>query len=109
MRWSTWTAIPRPPASSSDVRNDANGNFACDPGEGLCIDIGGQFVSASGGLVGANVAVTADAGAQGQSPTVYGAGRYLVVYTHEFQTPSADVFGTFVPIDLIFRDGFEST
>jgi hypothetical protein len=92
----------------SDFRNDVNGNFACDVGEGLCIDIGGQFVSASGALVGGNFPVTADAGAQAQSPTVYGAGRYLVVWTHEFQTPSADVFGTFVPIDLIFRDGFES-
>jgi hypothetical protein len=92
----------------SDFRNDVNGNFACDVGEGLCIEIGGQFVSASGALVGGNFPVTADAGAQAQSPTVYGAGRYFVVWTHEFQTPSADVFGTFVPIDLIFRDGFES-
>ena len=92
----------------SDFRNDANSNYGCDPGEGLCTDIGGQFVSAAGALVGASFAVTTDAGAQAQSPTVYGAGRYLVVCTHEYETPSADVFGTFVPVDLIFRDGFES-
>jgi large repetitive protein len=92
----------------TDLQNDADGNFACDPGEGLCADVAGQLVSAAGALVGANFAVTADTGNQGQSPTAFGAGRYLVVFTTEFDLENSDVAGTFVASDGIFSNGFEN-
>jgi hypothetical protein len=92
----------------TDLRNDANANFVCDPGEGSCVDVLGQLVSAAGALVGANFPVTEDPGAEGQSPTVFGAGRYLVVFTSGLDTANSDVLGTFVTSDGIFGDGFEN-
>lgn len=92
----------------TDLRNDANNNFGCDPGEGLCADVLGQLVSAAGALVGTNVPITADSGNQGQSPAIFGAGRYLVVFTSGFDTANSDVLGTFVTSDGIFGDGFEN-
>lgn len=91
----------------TDLSNDANGNFGCDIDEGLCADVAGQLVHVSGALVGPNFAITADAGSQGQSPTVFGAGRYLVAWTSGFDTSNSDVHGTFVASDGVFRDGFE--
>lgn len=91
----------------TDLQTDTNGDFACDPGEGLCADVAGQLVSAAGALVGSNFAVTADAGHQVQSPAVFGAGRYLVVFTDAVVPTNSDVFGTFLASDGIFRNGFE--
>mgnify|MGYP000487923451 CR=1 FL=1 len=95
----------------TDLANDANGNFSCDSGEGTCIDLYGQFLSASGSLVGTNFAVLVDPDNQAQSPVAYGGGKYLVAWNERFGTSSADVFGTFIasqPNELIFRNGFES-
>ncbi|MHB8827994.1 MAG: LamG-like jellyroll fold domain-containing protein [Syntrophales bacterium] len=50
--------------SWTDLRNDANGNWACDVGEGTCMDIRGQFVSQSGALVGSEFIVNNDPGNQ---------------------------------------------
>ena len=50
--------------SWTDMRNDANGNWACDDGEGTCLDIRGQFVSKSGARVGSEFIIDNDTGNQ---------------------------------------------
>ena len=75
--------------------------------EGTCIDVYGQFLNLSGSLVGANFAVTLDLDNQGLAPVAFGGGKYLVAWTTRFQTTSDDVFGTFLPAGVIFRNGFE--
>src|SRR5205814_1555470 len=93
----------------TDLANDTNGDFVCDPGEGSCEDVHGQFVSAAGALVGENMLITPDAGIQAKSPTGFGAGKYLVAWTGG--PPGAgtsDVTGTFVPVDHVTHDAFES-
>jgi hypothetical protein len=85
----------------TDLANDANGNFACEPGEGTCGDIYGQLVSPFGSRVGTNFAVEVDAGNQGISPVAYGAGKYLVAWDRDFNVPSADVYGAFVSPDTV--------
>ncbi len=47
-----------------DAKNDANGNAACDAGEGTCWDVYGQYISKNGALVGNKITVSADAGNQ---------------------------------------------
>ena len=80
----------------TDIANDANGDFVCDPGEGTCADVYGQFVSPLGARVGTTFAVAVGAENQSQSPVAYGAGKYLVAWTHRFKAPDADVYGGFV-------------
>jgi hypothetical protein len=91
----------------TDGANDANEDFVCDPGEGTCLDVYGQFLSPAGTLVGTNFPVVADPGHQGQSPVAWGRGKYLVAWNERLGTPNEDVFGIFVLSDPIFIDGFE--
>jgi hypothetical protein len=90
----------------TDFSADANGDLVCDPGEGLCLNIQGRFVSAAGAFVGETMLLTPDAGLQAKSPVGFGAGQYLLGYISA--TSSFDVFGRFVPVDHITWDGFES-
>jgi hypothetical protein len=92
----------------TDLANDANSNFACDPLEGTCLDIHGQYLSPSGTLVGTNFPIVTDAGSQGQSPVAWGAGKYLVAFIDGVATSNSDVYGIFLPSEMIFRDGFEA-
>jgi len=92
----------------TDFRNDLNGNGQCDAGETPCLDVRGRFVSASGALVGSPFPIAAGAGNEGESPVAYGGGRYLVVFNENFRSSDSDLEGTFVPVDLVFRDDFES-
>jgi hypothetical protein len=48
----------------TDMRNDTNGNWVCDTGEGTCWDIYGQYVSKTGALVGPPFVVNNDPGSQ---------------------------------------------
>jgi hypothetical protein len=82
----------------TDLANDTNGNFACESGEGTCVDIYGQLVSPSGSLVGVNFAVTTRPGSQGQSPVAYGGGKYLVAWIDGLGTDNEDVLGIFVSL-----------
>jgi hypothetical protein len=91
----------------TDGANDANEDFVCDPGEGTCLDVYGQFLSPAGTLVGTNFPVVADPLHQGQSPVAWGGGKYLVAWSERLGDPNEDVFGTFVLSDPIFMDGFE--
>lgn len=91
----------------TDLANDADENFVCDPGEGTCLDVYGQFLSPAGTLVGTNFPVVADPGHQGQSPVAWGRGKYLVAWNEQLGTPNEDVFGIFLLSDPIFIDGFE--
>jgi len=50
--------------SWTDMRNDANGNWACDFGEGTCMDIRGQLVSKSGTPVGSEFIINNNDGNQ---------------------------------------------
>ena len=79
----------------TDLANDTNGNFVCEPAEGTCADVYGQLVSPSGTTVGANFGVEVDAGNQGQSPVAYGAGKYLAAWARGFDA-TGDVYGTFL-------------
>jgi hypothetical protein len=90
----------------SDLSADTNGNFNCDPGEGLCLNVQGQFVSAAGALVGETMLLTPDAGFQAKSPVAFGAGKYLVGFIS--RAAQSDVYGAFVPVDHIAWDPFES-
>lgn len=92
----------------SDGVNDADGDFACEAGEGSCIDVRGRFISPAGAL-GRGFVVTNDPGNQAESPVAFGAGVYLVAWNHLFQTAEADVLGTILAESPVFRDGFESS
>jgi len=50
--------------SWTDMRNDANGNWTCDAGEGTCLDVRGQYVSKSGIVVGSEFIISNAAGNQ---------------------------------------------
>ncbi|MBU1744006.1 MAG: hypothetical protein KJ649_03795, partial [Proteobacteria bacterium] len=50
--------------SWTDMRNDVNGDWACDASEGTCMDIRGQLVSQSGALVGSEIIINNDPGNQ---------------------------------------------
>jgi hypothetical protein len=84
--------------SWTDARNDSNNNFLCDPDEGTCADIHGQFVNRTGGLVGSEFPIAADAGNQFISPVVFGGGKYLVVWTSgdSLDGSIGDVYGAFI-------------
>ena len=62
----------------TDMRNDANGDGACDVGEGTCWDLGGQFIDGAGALVGANFVISSAPNNQVGGAT-YAAGRFLLV------------------------------
>lgn len=47
-----------------DAKNDTNGNFVCDAGEGTCWDVYGQYIGKDGALLGSKITVSADAGNQ---------------------------------------------
>ncbi|MBZ0091318.1 MAG: hypothetical protein K8F27_03735 [Sulfuricellaceae bacterium] len=47
-----------------DAKNDANGNFICDAGEGTCWDVYGRYIGKDGSLVGNEIAISTDPGNQ---------------------------------------------
>jgi hypothetical protein len=93
----------------TDLSGDTNADFVCDTGEGLCVDLHGQFVRADGTLVGENTWLTPDAGFQAKGPIAFGAGKYLLAWVDRPPAAaSGDVTGTFIPVDFISKDAFES-
>ncbi len=82
----------------TDYRNDANRNGVCDPGEGTCWDIYGQFISRTGSLIGTEFPIVKDSGNQFVSPLVFGGGKYLVVWTSgdTLDGTVGDVYGAFI-------------
>jgi len=91
------------------MRNDLNDDFICDGDEGTCLDIRGQFLSQSGGLLGSEFVINDHPGNQFVSPVVFGASKFMVVWTSgdEMNGAFGDVFGATVSVS-IFVDGFES-
>src|SRR3972149_4606149 len=80
----------------SDLRNDLNDNWICDINEGTCTDIYGQYVSRSGEMVGEEVVINAEAGDQLDSPVLFAAGKYFVVWNNmDFDYTFSDVYGQF--------------
>ena len=90
----------------TDMRNDLNENFTCDGGEGTCLDIRGQFLSQSGGLVGSEFTINEDPGNQFVSPVSFGGSKYFVVWTSgdEFDGTVGDVFGATIS-ETVSPDG----
>ena len=88
----------------TDTRNDANGDFVCDGGEGSCIDIRGRAFTRSGSPEGPEVKINAEPGNQLVSPVVYGGSRFLVAWTDGDWIDGlvGDVFGAFIPPSLLF-------
>ena len=84
----------------TDRTNDANGNGACDAGEGTCWDVYGQIISKSGTLIGTAFIINNDAGNQfgfcgGQS--VSGKLFCLINTGFDFsQDVWGDVYGVFL-------------
>ena len=63
----------------TDMRNDVNHNFACDAGEGTCLDVYGQYISKAGALVGSEFVINDDAGNQLGGAVDFNNGNYLVL------------------------------
>ena len=65
----------------TDLRNDANGNLACDAGEGTCMDVWGQtFVFDS--TPGVEARLVSDAGNQFEAALGAGGGKLLLLWDH---------------------------
>lgn len=94
----------------TDLRNDANNDLVCDPGEGTCLDLYGQIVDRYGVLSGGEIPISTDADNQWISTVERGdAGGYLVAWV-DGGTPfdiGGDVYGILTPDPFIFEDGFE--
>jgi len=73
-----------------DMRNDANHDWVCDPGESTCWDIYGQYISISGALWGSEFPINTDAGNQFGGVAAFGGGKYLVLVSWD------DVYGVFI-------------
>ena len=67
----------------TDSRNEINGDFVCDAGEGTCLDVYGQFVSPSGAVAGSEFLINGEADNQIGAPVVFGAGKFLAVWVAE--------------------------
>lgn len=82
----------------TDMRNDANGNWQCDAGEGTCWDIFGRLLDSSGLPMGVEWPIVADSGDQFASPTARGVGKYLMTWIEgSFQLSTGDVWGVILP------------
>jgi hypothetical protein len=88
----------------TDARNDANDDFACDGGEGSCIDIRGRAFARSGLPAGPEIKINAQAGNQFGSPVAFGGSRFLVAWTDGDWIDGlvGNVFGAWVPPQLLF-------
>ncbi len=88
----------------TDLRNDANGDFVCDAGEGSCLDIRGQFLTKSGALSSPEIVINAESGNQFVSPVAHTGSRFLVAWADGDVIDGlvGDVFGTFVSPSLLF-------
>ena len=90
----------------TDTRNDTNGDFVCDGGEGSCIDVRGRAFTKASHPAGPEITISAEAGNQFASPVAYGFSRFLVAWTDGDQIDGlvGDVYGAwFPPQRLIFR------
>lgn len=86
----------------TDLRNDRNGNWICEAGDGTCADLYGQYLDLTGALVGDEWPMILLAGDQFGSPVSYGSGKYLLSWTDgALGAPvgGGDVYGTFLPTD----------
>jgi hypothetical protein len=83
----------------TDMRNDANEDFACDDGEATCLDIYGQYLSRSGDLLGPEVPISTDDGNQFISPLAHGQSTYLVIWNDGDHVDGefGDTRGTIMP------------
>jgi hypothetical protein len=87
-------------ATWTDLRNDLNGDWVCDPGEGTCADLYAQYIDSAGVLLGDEWPLVQGDGNQFGSPVTPGAGRYLLSWTDglfplfEWE---GDVFGQLLP------------
>jgi len=85
-------------ATWTDTSNDTDMD-GCDPGEGSCWDIHGRFIDPAGVPIGAEWPIVVSDGDQFASPVVFGAGKYLLVWTDGNLVPDegGDVYGNFLP------------
>lgn len=63
----------------TDMRNDANHDWACDTGEGSCLDIYGRYISKTGAQVGPEFVINNDVGNQLGGTPGFNNGKYLVL------------------------------
>jgi hypothetical protein len=89
--------------SWTDMRNDTNGNWACDAGEETCWDIRGQFVSKSGVVVGSEFIINKDPGDQlgGFSGQAVDGRLFGLINTgvNMAQGSFGDVYGVFMTVE----------
>jgi hypothetical protein len=88
-----------------DRRNDTNGNNQCDPGEGTCMDIWGQFVTPSGALHGSAIPISIEEDNQRGPAVAFDGTRYLVAWNNR-QHDLWDVNGRFITEDGILSYPF---
>jgi hypothetical protein len=82
----------------TDMRNDVNQSWTCDPGEGTCWDIYGRYVGPGGGTLGGEWPLVTLDGDQFASPICFGAGTYLMAWTDgTWANEGGDVYGQLVP------------
>ena len=83
----------------TDLANDLDGEFDCDPGEGSCADIHGRFVDLAGNLVGDAWPLVTEPSSQLVSPVAFDGSRYFMAWGSEATMPGAplDVLASFVP------------
>lgn len=84
-----------------DAKNDANGNFICDAGEGTCWDVYGQYIGKDGALVGNKITVSTDAGNQVGGVTSFNGKSYVgissgIVMGEGGPAQVGDTYGVFI-------------
>jgi hypothetical protein len=97
-------------AAWTDLRNDADGNWSCDSGEGKCIDIYGQLISPTGNLVGSEFIIDNDSGNQ-LAFIGFSEEKYLAIISTILSIGSegmifGDVYGAFLTPDSESVDYF---
>ena len=82
----------------TDMRNDANQNWTCDPNEGSCWDIYGQYVDASGGLVGGEWPLVVRSEDQVGSAVIHDGGQsfFMAWNTGDLAANTSDAFCSLV-------------
>ena len=81
----------------TDFGNDADSDYTCDPGEGTCADVLGQFLSTTGAPAGPVFVVNNDAYNQFGLSIVFGADRFLVgIGQGDVFVGPSDMYGVFV-------------
>ena len=82
-----------------DGRNDTDRDGICDPDEGTCYDVYGQYISKSGELFGSEFVISNESKNEFGFVTGYANGKYLVLVNtgEELEFPAGgDLYGIFI-------------